>query len=133
LLVHQVKERLHLITSFYLAYNEPEDEQTETFLRGFLGRMLFSGEEVKKKASVLSGILLSIQRTFSPPESTLAFFLTSSPLNNIRPKKPRKNVSVCSSCVNMNLVDWLRQYAPEDEQTETFLRGFLGRMLFSTT
>jgi hypothetical protein len=29
--------------------------------------------------------------------------------------------------VNMNLVDWLRQYAPEDEQTETFLRGFLGR------
>ena len=33
--------------------------------------------------------------------------------------------------VDMNLVDWLRQYAPEDEQTETFLRGFLGRMLFS--
>lgn len=31
----------------------------------------------------------------------------------------------------MNLVEWLRQYAPEDEQTETFLRGFLGRMLFS--
>ena len=23
--------------------------------------------------------------------------------------------------VDMNLVDWLRQYAPEDEQTETFL------------
>ncbi|MGK9044025.1 ABC-F family ATP-binding cassette domain-containing protein [Mammaliicoccus vitulinus] len=33
--------------------------------------------------------------------------------------------------VNMNLVDWLRQYAPPEEQTETFLRGFLGRMLFS--
>lgn len=33
--------------------------------------------------------------------------------------------------VNMDLVEWLRQYAPEDEQTETFLRGFLGRMLFS--
>ena len=31
------------------------DDQTETFLRGFLGRMLFSGEEVKKKPSVLSG------------------------------------------------------------------------------
>jgi len=29
-----------------------------------------------------------------------------------------------------NLVDWLRQYSPED-QTESFLRGFLGRMLFS--
>ncbi|MDQ0255161.1 ATPase subunit of ABC transporter with duplicated ATPase domains [Evansella vedderi] len=32
--------------------------------------------------------------------------------------------------VDLNLVDWLRQYSPED-QTETFLRGFLGRMLFS--
>ena len=30
-------------------------EQDETFLRGFLGRMLFSGEEAKKKAHVLSG------------------------------------------------------------------------------
>jgi ATPase subunit of ABC transporter with duplicated ATPase domains len=30
----------------------------------------------------------------------------------------------------LTLVDWLRQYSPEDE-TETFLRGFLGRMLFS--
>ncbi|GIO26764.1 ABC-F family ATP-binding cassette domain-containing protein [Ornithinibacillus bavariensis] len=31
---------------------------------------------------------------------------------------------------NLTLVDWLRQFSPEDE-TETFLRGFLGRMLFS--
>ena len=30
-------------------------DQTETFLRGWLGRMLFSGEESQKKASVLSG------------------------------------------------------------------------------
>ncbi|WP_449305992.1 ABC-F family ATP-binding cassette domain-containing protein [Piscibacillus salipiscarius] len=29
-----------------------------------------------------------------------------------------------------NLINWLRQYAPEDE-TETFMRSFLGRMLFS--
>src|SRR5699024_10634899 len=32
---------------------------------------------------------------------------------------------------DLTLVDWLRQYASPDEQTETFLRGFLGRMLFS--
>ncbi|MDQ0299338.1 ATPase subunit of ABC transporter with duplicated ATPase domains [Salibacterium salarium] len=32
--------------------------------------------------------------------------------------------------VNMNLVEWLRQYSPND-QTETFIRSFLGRMLFS--
>jgi len=31
--------------------------------------------------------------------------------------------------VNLNLVDWLRQYSID--QTETFLRGWLGRMLFS--
>jgi ATPase subunit of ABC transporter with duplicated ATPase domains len=30
-------------------------EQDETFIRGFLGRMLFSGEEALKKANVLSG------------------------------------------------------------------------------
>ena len=32
-----------------------EEDQTETFLRSFLGRMLFSGEEALKKANVLSG------------------------------------------------------------------------------
>src|SRR5699024_4011247 len=32
--------------------------------------------------------------------------------------------------IELTLVDWLRQYSPEDE-TETFLRSFLGRMLFS--
>lgn len=38
----------------WLRQFSPEDE-TETFLRGFLGRMLFSGEEVKKSPAVLSG------------------------------------------------------------------------------
>lgn len=33
-------------------YSTDKDEQ---FIRGFLGRMLFSGEEVNKKSSVLSG------------------------------------------------------------------------------
>ena len=32
--------------------------------------------------------------------------------------------------VELNLIEWLRQYTPT-EDTETFLRGFLGRMLFS--
>lgn len=38
----------------WLRQYSPDDE-SETFLRGFLGRMLFSGEEVKKKPAVLSG------------------------------------------------------------------------------
>src|SRR4051812_48057613 len=31
--------------------------------------------------------------------------------------------------VDLNLIDWLRQYSPD--QSEIFVRGFLGRMLFS--
>ncbi len=31
--------------------------------------------------------------------------------------------------VNLNLIDWMRQFT--DEQSEIYLRGFLGRMLFS--
>ncbi|WEZ07285.1 ABC-F family ATP-binding cassette domain-containing protein [Priestia flexa] len=38
----------------WLRQYSPQDE-SESFLRGFLGRMLFSGEEVLKKANVLSG------------------------------------------------------------------------------
>ncbi|WP_018923430.1 ABC-F family ATP-binding cassette domain-containing protein [Salsuginibacillus kocurii] len=38
----------------WLRQYSPED-QSETFIRSFLGRMLFSGEQAKKKADVLSG------------------------------------------------------------------------------
>jgi len=31
----------------------------------------------------------------------------------------------------MTIIDWLRQYASKEENDNTFLRGFLGRMLFS--
>lgn len=33
--------------------------------------------------------------------------------------------------VELTIVDWLRQYASKEEQDNTFLRSFLGRMLFS--
>ncbi|MBD1381348.1 ABC-F family ATP-binding cassette domain-containing protein [Metabacillus arenae] len=42
---------------------------------------------------------------------------------------PKDNSEYFEGC-DMNLVDWLRQYSPND-QSESFLRGFLGRMLFS--
>lgn len=41
---------------------------------------------------------------------------------------PKDNSSYFDG-VEMNLVDWLRQYS--NDQDETFLRGFLGRMLFA--
>ncbi|MEO9258506.1 MAG: ATP-binding cassette domain-containing protein [Crocinitomicaceae bacterium] len=43
---------------------------------------------------------------------------------------PNDNTSFFES--NLNLVDWLRQYAQTDEEREeVYLRGFLGRMLFT--
>ncbi len=45
-------DRLDLIN--WLRQFSPED-QTESFIRGWLGRMLFSGEESMKKSTVLSG------------------------------------------------------------------------------
>ncbi|NFK13107.1 ABC-F family ATP-binding cassette domain-containing protein [Clostridium botulinum] len=40
-----------------------------------------------------------------------------------------KDNSEYSNDVDLNLVDWLRQYS--EEKSESYLRGFLGRMLFS--
>ncbi|WP_419881032.1 ABC-F family ATP-binding cassette domain-containing protein [Peribacillus sp. B-H-3] len=42
---------------------------------------------------------------------------------------PKDNAEYFEGC-DLSLVDWLRQYSPND-QSESFLRGFLGRMLFS--
>jgi ATPase subunit of ABC transporter with duplicated ATPase domains len=42
---------------------------------------------------------------------------------------PMDNTSFFENC-DLNLVDWLRQYSPKD-QSDSFVRGFLGRMLFS--
>jgi ATPase subunit of ABC transporter with duplicated ATPase domains len=42
---------------------------------------------------------------------------------------PNENASYFENA-DLNLIDWLRQYSPE-EKDETFIRGFLGKMLFS--
>ncbi|MCR2820113.1 ABC-F family ATP-binding cassette domain-containing protein [Lederbergia panacisoli] len=42
---------------------------------------------------------------------------------------PKDNSEYFDGC-DLNLVDWLRQFSPQDD-SESFLRGFLGRMLFS--
>ncbi|PAB61067.1 ABC-F family ATP-binding cassette domain-containing protein [Anaeromicrobium sediminis] len=41
---------------------------------------------------------------------------------------PKDNSSYFEG-LNLNLIDWLRQYS--EEKSETFIRGFLGKMLFS--
>jgi len=42
---------------------------------------------------------------------------------------PKDNSEFFEGC-DLTLVDWLRQFSPKDD-SESFLRGFLGRMLFS--
>ena len=48
------KENISLV-DWLRQYAKTEEEREEVFLRGFLGKMLFSGEEALKKAGVLSG------------------------------------------------------------------------------
>ncbi len=45
---------------------------------------------------------------------------------------PKDNTEFFDGC-DLNLMDWLRQFAPDgfETQNETYIRGFLGRMLFS--
>ncbi|MGM0509162.1 MAG: ABC-F family ATP-binding cassette domain-containing protein [Fusobacteriota bacterium] len=59
-----------------------------------------------------------------PDEGTYTWGMTTS-----RSYFPKDN-SEYFEREDLNLVEWLRQYSP-DEKSETFLRGFLGRMLFS--
>jgi len=48
------KEDINLV-DWLRQYTESDDERHEEFMRGFLGKMLFSGDEALKKSSVLSG------------------------------------------------------------------------------
>ena len=41
---------------------------------------------------------------------------------------PKDNTAFFESC-DLNMIDWMRQFS--EDQSETYLRGFLGRMLFS--
>jgi ATPase subunit of ABC transporter with duplicated ATPase domains len=41
---------------------------------------------------------------------------------------PKDNTTFFENC-DLNMIDWMRQYS--EDQSETYLRGFLGRMLFS--
>ena len=51
------------------------------------------GSSRNKRLAYCSIILLSIQRTFSPPDNTRALLNTSSPEKSILPKNPRTNTS----------------------------------------
>ena len=50
-----VNDKLNLV-DWLRQYAKTEEEREEVHLRGFLGKMIFSGEEALKKCNVLSGI-----------------------------------------------------------------------------
>lgn len=79
---------------------------------------LVGDDEVAK--SVLLGILAG---EIQPDSGTFKWGVTVTPTYF-----PKNNTPYFEDC-NLNLVDWLRQYSAD--QDETFVRGFLGRMLFS--
>ena len=62
-----------------------------------------------------------------PDEGTVKWGVSTS-----RSYFPKDNSEYFDGC-ELNLVDWLRQYSAAgfETQNESYIRGFLGRMLFS--
>ncbi|MDX1652373.1 MAG: ATP-binding cassette domain-containing protein [Brumimicrobium sp.] len=52
---HAFFQKDESLVDWLRTYAKTEEEREEVYLRGFLGRMLFSGEEATKSATVLSG------------------------------------------------------------------------------
>lgn len=63
----------------------------------------------------------------TPDEGSIKWGISTS-----RSYFPKDNSEYFDGC-KLNLMDWLRQFSPEgfETQNETYIRGFLGRMLFS--
>ena len=55
--------------------------------------------------------------------------LSSGELQLVDPYLPKDNSRDFAG--GESILDWLRQFASKEEDDNTFLRGFLGRMLFS--
>ncbi len=79
---------------------------------------------IMSRNDMAKSMLLKILAGEEEPDSgTVKWGVTTS-----RSYLPRDNSKYFEDC-DMNLVDWLRQYS--EEKMESFIRGFLGRMLFS--
>ncbi|WFD11666.1 ABC-F family ATP-binding cassette domain-containing protein [Tepidibacter hydrothermalis] len=81
-------------------------------------KVIFLGDEIAK--TTLFDILMGV---CEPDEGSFKWGVTTS--QDYLPK----NHNDYFDGVEMSLVDWLRQYS--EEKAESFIRGFLGRMLFS--
>ena len=125
----------------YIAF-KPERDPGDVILdianlskRGISGEYLFKNVHIRfnkgEKIAIFSRNALALTAFFSilagedkDFEGTFQYGQTISPQY-----LPNDNSAYFTGDHDMNLIDWLRQYSKDKD--ESFIRGFLGRMLFS--
>lgn len=91
-----------------------------SFTLGRTDKVAFIGESEQ----AITALFKIIMEEDTPDEGTFKWGSTTS-----RSYFPKDNSEYFNDCT-MSIVEWIRQYSTTEE-TETFLRGFLGKMLFS--
>ncbi|WP_040212706.1 ABC-F family ATP-binding cassette domain-containing protein, partial [Clostridium polynesiense] len=89
-----------------------------SFMVGREDKIAFVGNEIS-----ISTLFKILTGEMEPDEGSFKWGITTS-----QAYFPKDNTEYFEGC-DLSLVDWLRQYS--EDQTESYLRGFLGRMLFS--
>ena len=91
-----------------------------SFTLGRTDKVAFIGESEQ----AITALFKIIMEEDTPDEGTFKWGSTTS-----RSYFPKDNSEFFNGC-EMSIVEWIRQYSTTEE-TETYLRGFLGKMLFS--
>lgn len=78
---------------------------------------------ISKNEHSITALFQILAEEIDPDEGTFKWGVSTS-----RSYFPKDSSSFFENC-NLNILDWMRQYSKDT--TETYLRGFLGRMLFS--
>ena len=78
---------------------------------------------ISKNEHSITALFQILAEEIEPDEGTFKWGVSTS-----RSYFPKDSSSFFENC-NLNILDWMRQYSKDT--TETYLRGFLGRMLFS--
>lgn len=80
---------------------------------------------ISRSDATTSILMQLIAGTMKPDTGTITWGVTTN-----RSYMP-KDLNPEFSDSRLNILEWLRQYASKEESDNTFLRGFLGKMLFS--
>ena len=79
---------------------------------------------IGKSEQAITALFQILAEETEPESGTVKWGISTS-----RSYFPKDNSEYFNGC-DMSIVDWIRQYST-GEQTDAFLRGFLGKMLFS--